>query len=127
MARAKKRRAVPEAPSGAWPRDKYVAEVEVDPRDYVMARLAAGRAAAQSAVNAIDEAMNLFVNPGDDKDGNERTEEIAESLEALGVACRSLEAAETMLDDVDMTEGEPWDDLEPEDDDDPEEDEEADD
>lgn len=93
------------------PRAKHNKREEtIDPeaRDFVMARLAAGRAAAQSAINSIDEAINLFVNPDQDKNGNERTEEIADALEALGVACRALEAAEPELDDVDMTQGEPW-------------------
>jgi hypothetical protein len=83
--------------------------VESDPRDFVMARLAAGRAAAQAAINAIDDAMNLFVNPDDDKGGKEREADVEEALEALGVACRAIEAAEESLDEVDMTEGEPWD------------------
>ena len=91
-------------------------ELEVDPRDFVMARLAAGRAAAQAAINAIDESLNLFVNPDEDKSGNERTTEVAEALEALGVACRAIESAEAMLDDVDFSEGEPWEEIDDEDD-----------
>jgi hypothetical protein len=98
--------------------------VEPDPRDFVMARLGAGRAAAQSAINAIDDAMNLFVNPGDDKGGNERIADIEEALEALGVACRALEAVEESIEDVDMSEGEPWDEDVDEDEEDDEEDDE---
>jgi len=92
--------------------------VQADPRDFVMARLAAGRAAAQSAINAIDDAMNLFVNPEDDKGGNERIADIEEALEALGVACRAVEAVEESIEDVDMSEGEPWDDEDEDDEED---------
>lgn len=100
-------RAKPKKPVAAESTD-----LEPTARDYVMARLAAGRAAAQSAVNAIDEALNLFVNPDEDDDGGERTEMIDEALEALGVASRATEAAEkgmSELENDDIEAGEPWD------------------
>jgi len=85
-------------------------EIDASPRDFVMARLAAGRAASQSAITAIDEVLNLFVNPDQDKRGKEREEMIAEALEALGCACRAVEMAEATFDQVDLDECEPWDD-----------------
>lgn len=107
MAKSKKKPEVDEVDESA--------EIDFDPtpRDYVMARLAAARAASQSAINAIDEALNLFVNPDEDDDGGERTEMIDEALEAAGAAARALEAAETamaQLVDEDVEAGEPWDD-----------------
>lgn len=92
-------------------------ELEITERDYVMARLAAARAASQQAVTAIDESLHFFVIPEDDKSGKKRREMIDEALEAMGVATRSLEAAEEILPEVDMTEGEPWDDDEDDEDD----------
>jgi hypothetical protein len=85
-------------------------EIDASPRDFVMARLAAGRAAAQSAITAMDDVLNLFVNPDQDKRGKEREEGIGEALEALGCACRAVEMAEATFDEVDLDECEPWDD-----------------
>lgn len=89
--------------------------IEASPRDFVMARIAAGRAAAQSAIEAIDDALNLFVNPDQDRRGKARSELIGEALEALGCACRAVEMAEATLDQADMRECEPWDDGDPDD------------
>jgi hypothetical protein len=105
-------------------------ELELDPsaRDFVMARLAAGRAAAQTAITAMDEVLNLFVNPDQDKRGKEREELIGEALEALGCACRATEMAEATFDQVELDECEPWDDdgvaVEDEDEDDDDDDDE---
>lgn len=85
-------------------------EIDASPRDFVMARLAAGRAAAQSAITSMDEVLNLFINPDQDKKGKEREEMIGEALEALGCACRAVEMAETTFDQVELDECEPWDD-----------------
>jgi hypothetical protein len=101
-------------------------EIEVTDRDFVMARLAAGRTAAQDALHAIDEALGLFLSPDDDKKGKERKECITTALEALGVAARALECAEENADEYDPEEGEPWD-VEDDDEDDEDEDDEDDD
>jgi len=87
-------------------------ELEIDPseRDFVMARLAAGRSAVTDALTAIDECLGLFVNPDEDKKGTEREALIAAALESLGCASRAVETAEATLDQVDMDECEPWDD-----------------
>ncbi len=103
-----------------------VDEYEPTPRDFVMARMAAARAAAQSAITAIDDALNLFVNPDQDRKGKERTEMVGEALEALGCACRALEMGEAALDQVDMEEPEPWDEDDDEDDEDDEDEDDAD-
>lgn len=97
-------------------------EIEVTDRDFVMARLAAGRTAAHDAARAIDEALGLFLSPEDDKKGKERKECIATALEAIGVAARALESAEENADEYDPEEGEPWDVDEEDDDEEDEED-----
>jgi hypothetical protein len=63
-------------------------------RDYVMARLAAARTSAQASVDAIDEALALFVNPDEDEDGGERTDLIDTAVEAIGAATISIQEAE---------------------------------
>jgi hypothetical protein len=100
-------------------------EIEPSERDFVMARLAAGRAAAQSAITAIDDVLNLFVNPHQDKRGKEREDGIGEALEALGCATRAVETAESTFDQVDLTECEPWDDEADEEDEDEDEEDES--
>lgn len=103
-------------------------EVEIEPteRDFVMARLAAARAAAQQAVNAIDESLHFFINPDDDKKGKKRKEMIDEALEAMGVATRSLEMAEVTVDEIDPLEEEPWEEGDEDEEDDEEDDEDED-
>lgn len=92
---------------------RKIVEVEVDAeytaRDGAMARLAAARACAQSAIEAIDEAIHLFVETGDDAKGKERTELIDSALEAAGMLSRALEAAQEDMKEVDPEECEPWD------------------
>ena len=91
------------------------AEPDLAKRDFVMARLAAARASAQSAISAIDDALVLFVDPDDDEGGGEREEMIGEALEAIGGATRALESAEKefeTLEDAELETGEPWDDKE---------------
>jgi len=113
------------APRKTSPSPRLVTDDDSDAtgaRDYVMARIGASRAAAQSAIVALDEAMNLFVDPEDDRKGKERRELIDTALEALGASSRALEAAEEELDAIDPEEGEPWDDDVDEDDEDEDED-----
>lgn len=102
---------------------KPVIEVELDvsARDYVMARLSAARSAAASAIDAIDDAIGIFVEPDDDEDGSERKELVDAALEHIGVATRALETADEILPQVDNAECEPWD--EDGDEEDPEDDE----
>lgn len=97
--------------------------IEITERDYVMARLAAARSAAQSTVEAIDEALAMFVDPEEDSRGKERTELVDAAIEAAGCASRALEDAAEILPDVDFEEGEPWEDEEDEDDEEEEQDE----
>ncbi len=94
------------------PRVKKVVEIEVEvtSRDFVMARLAAARAAARSAIDAIDDAITLFLEPEDDEDASDRKELVEAALEHVGAATRALESAEEMLPQVDPVECEPWDD-----------------
>jgi predicted ATP-grasp superfamily ATP-dependent carboligase len=105
------------------PRSRVRVELDVSPRDFVMARLAAARASAQASIDAIDECISVFVNPEDDKKAKERTELVDAALESMGCATRALESAEEFFDQIDPTEGEPWDEEEPEDDDEEEDDE----
>lgn len=102
------------------PEDDDDDEVDATDRDFVMARLAAGRTAASDAVTMIDEALSIMIAPDDDAKGKKRKECIVDALEALGVATRAMECAEENVDEYDPTEGEPWDVEEDEDEDDDE-------
>lgn len=84
-------------------------EDEITTRDFAMARLAAARASAQAAIDAIDDAVTAFVEPEEDEKGTERTELVDAALECLGRATRALESCAEILPQVDMTECEPWD------------------
>jgi hypothetical protein len=88
--------------------DEEEAEEASRARDFVMARLAAARASAQASINMIDDAMHLFVNPVDDKKGDDRKEMLDAALEEMGSASRALEAAEERYEEIDPTEEEPW-------------------
>lgn len=103
MARARRIEREPESADGDD-------ESEFSERDFVMARLAAARNSLQAAIDAIDEAVGLYVNPDDDAKGKERAELVDTAVDAVGVASRCLEAAEEMVDEVDPQECEPWED-----------------
>lgn len=103
---------------------QVVRDLEITPRDFVMARLAAARASAQAAIDAIDECIAIFVNPDDDKAGKERAELVDAALESVGAASRALESAESTFDQADMKECEPWEENEDDEDDDDGDDEE---
>lgn len=92
-------------------------ELEVTERDYVMARLAAARVGTADALAAIDEALEMYTHPDEDRGGKKRKASIGVALEALGDASRAVESAEEVAPDVDPAEGEPWDDEEEPDDD----------
>ncbi|HEY4266778.1 MAG TPA: hypothetical protein VGM94_01170 [Galbitalea sp.] len=104
---------------------QVVSDLEITPRDFVMARLAAARASAQAAIDAIDECIAIFVNPDDDKAGKERAELVDAALESVGAASRALESAESTFDQADMKECEPWEDDDDENGDDDEEEEDS--
>lgn len=70
-------------------------------RDFVMARLAAARTSFQAAIDAIDEALALFVNPDDDDDGGEREELVDTAVEAAGAGTIALQSAETAWGEAD--------------------------
>lgn len=86
------------------------AALEVTPRDFVMARLAAARLSLQAAVDAIDETTALYVDPEDDESGEDRKESLSVALECAGAGSRALEAAEQHQNKVDLQEIEPWED-----------------
>lgn len=88
---------------------------EFSARDFVMARLAAARAAAQAAIEDIDASLNLFIDVEEDKKAKEREELLGSALESIGCATRALESAEEMMGEVDPEECEPWDGDEDED------------
>lgn len=95
-------------PRTAAPRRPAHDEIEVTHRDFVMARLASARTSANEALAAIDETLGLFISPADDSKGKRRKTTIADALVMLGEAVSALECAEENIEDVDMTEGEPW-------------------
>lgn len=78
-------------------------------RDYLMARVAAARMSAQAVIDSCDEIIAFCMEPEDDAKLRKRTEEITEALEHAGATARALESAEAMIDRVDPTECEPWD------------------
>jgi hypothetical protein len=84
--------------------------LEVTPRDFVMARLAAARLSLQAAMDAVDETLALYVEPEDDEDGKDRKESLSIALECAGAGSRALESAEQHQDRVDLLEIEPWED-----------------
>ena len=77
-------------------------------RDFVMARLAAARAALQLALDGVDEALAMFLDPDEDRAGKERADLISGALECAGTGSRALECADEAMADIDPTEGEPW-------------------
>lgn len=83
-------------------------------RDAFMARLASARASSQAALDAIDEAIALCVDPSEDDDGEEREDLVDAAIEAAGCTSRALEAASDVIEDIDAAAGEPWDDAAPE-------------
>ena len=96
--------------------DDDEAVIEPDSRDFVMARLAAARVAAQAAIENIDNILGHFVDPDDDKDGTERGELFEGALEAVGEATRGIEAAQHVWENDDIEDdGEPEIDLDDED------------
>lgn len=78
-------------------------------RDHVMARLAAARVFLQSAVESIDDAIALCVDPEEDDDGSERAELLEVAHDSAGSAQRSLELASEWVTKMDPEECEPWD------------------
>jgi hypothetical protein len=101
------------------PRSRIVdPDPETTSRDFVMARLAAAHASAQAAIDAIEDALVMFVNVDDDASGKKRRDLIGAALEAIGAGTRALECAEENYEHVDAKEGEPWEADQYEDDDD---------
>lgn len=80
--------------------DEESDEADALSRDYVMARLAAARAGAQSVLDAVDETLVLFVNPDEDERGKQRKELLEAALEASGEVSRALEAAQEGIGDM---------------------------
>jgi hypothetical protein len=91
-------------------RSRNRVRVDAFARDFVMARLAAARAAAQEMVEAVDDTLQLFIDPSEDEDGKDRKEAIEAALESAGCATRALECALDRYDAVDPMGIEPWDD-----------------
>ncbi len=91
---------------------RRVKEIEVvaDPRDFVMARIAAAIASAQSGIDALLEAALHFADPDDDRQGKKRKELLDDADESLGIASRAVQAAQAGIDDCskeDLVTGEP--------------------
>lgn len=91
-------------------------------RDFVMARLAAARAHIGGASDALDELLQLMVDPDEDRKGKRRAE-LLEAVDAvLGEAATSMQIAQAGWSDCDPAEGEPEPDDDDEEDDDEDED-----
>lgn len=103
-----------------------VATLEVTPRDYVMARVAAAKVILADVGKALDEFLELAVYPDEDpKKGKRREQCLDTALEALGDCSRAVEDAQEAWPQVDTDEAEPW--AEAEDDEDGDDEEEEDD
>jgi hypothetical protein len=88
------------------------ADDETRARDFVMARLAAARTCAATAIDAIDTALSLFVTPDEDKKAKEREEALQEADDWLGEAALSVQAAQEEMPGINPAEGEPGDEEE---------------
>lgn len=76
-------------------------------RDFVMARLAAARGQVTLAAGAIDDALQLFVDPDDDRTGKDRAAAIETADAALADAARAVQLAGAELGNIDPQEAEP--------------------
>lgn len=76
-------------------------------RDFVLARLAMCRASLAAAAGMLDDALGLYLDPSEDKDGGER-KGLLEGVDGfIGEAARAVQAAQELADDIDPKEGEP--------------------
>jgi len=94
-------------------------------RDFLMARAAACRGAISTASEALDEFLQLMIQPDHDKLGKRRAELLEMIDDLLGQAAISIQHAQPAWSDVDPKEEEPEideDDDEDEEDDDEDED-----
>lgn len=84
-----------------------------------MARLAAARQHASTAIEAIDGCLSMFLFPAEDKSGKERTEALDVASDAAGDVSRAIELAQALFESFnneELSEEEPEDDGEDEDD-----------
>ena len=84
-------------------------------RDFILARLAVASSHANSATEAINDCINLFVFPTEDKDGSDRSEALDIISSASGELSRAVEAAQEIMDSLskdELAEGEPDDEEE---------------
>jgi hypothetical protein len=70
-------------------------------RDFIMARLAAARGHIYVATEALDDCINGFLFPAEDKDGSERSEALDIVSSAAGELSRAVESAQTLLESLD--------------------------
>lgn len=75
-------------------------------RNFVMARLAACRAALRDAGDGVDDAIGMFVDPSEDLDGKERRLLLEGIDDAIGDAARAVQTAQDVVDAIDWSEGE---------------------
>jgi hypothetical protein len=76
-------------------------------RNFVMARLGAARAMLSIATDAIDEVLVVFVAPDDDPKAKQRADGLEAADDAIGEAARAVQAAQTLMEEIDPKEGEP--------------------
>lgn len=85
---------------------KLTPEQQTQARDFVMARLAAGRAFAAMALAQLDLAIELFVDPSEDENGKLRAQHLEGADEAFTLAATAVQAAQEAFPEVDPAEGE---------------------
>ncbi len=76
-------------------------------RDFVMARLAAARAHTARITAGIDTCIDYFLYPEEDEDGEGRKEVLDELLDDIGGLTRSIDAAQSLIGEIDPKEEEP--------------------
>jgi hypothetical protein len=66
-------------------------------RDFILARLAAARGHLAAATDALDNCINFWIWPDEDKGGKERADLLDVVSEAAGELSRAAEAAQTAM------------------------------
>ena len=82
-------------------------------RDFILARLNMASAHARAATEALDNCVDLFLYPLEDKDGSDRSEALDIASSAAGELSRSVEMAQEILESLNkkqLVEEEPEDD-----------------
>lgn len=67
-------------------------------RDYILARLTEARSNAQATIDGIDACVDLFMDPDEDSEGDQRREAMDIILDTSGDTSRLIEQAQAGMD-----------------------------